>query len=165
MMRQLVRSGVVAVAIAATAVGLTVALHATAQSPGPSRAEQLIKYRQAVYTVMGGNFSPLAAMVQGKAPFDSNTFVTRAERVAFLAGLLDEAFPPESKSGAPTRAKPGIWTERAEFDRLLDDMQAKTAELAKVAKTEDLERIRPAFGAAGEACKACHDKFRTEKKP
>ena len=113
---------------------------------------------------MGGNFGPLAAMVQGKAPYEPKEFVTRAERVAFVARLLDEAFPPDSKSGAPTQAKPEIWANRAEFDRLLEDMQTKTAELARVAGSQDMEQIRPAFGAAGEACKACHDKFREKKR-
>lgn len=131
-----------------------------AQGAGPSRAEQLIKYRQAIYTVIGGNFGPMAAAVQGKAPYEPKEFATRAERVAFLARLLDEAYPEESRGGAPTKAKADIWANRAEFDRLLDDMQAKAGELAEVAKSGDMERIRPAVGATGQACKACHDKFR-----
>ncbi|MGH8286603.1 MAG: cytochrome c, partial [Steroidobacteraceae bacterium] len=53
---------------------------------------------------------------------------------------------------------------RAEFDKLLDDMQAKTAVLAKIAVSGDEAKIKRVFNDTGQACKACHDKFR-EKAP
>ena len=150
----------VSAAFVAGAFVLAGALVETVRAQEPTRAERLIQYRQAVYRVMGGNFGPLAAMVQGKAPYEPDEFIVRAERVAYLAKMLNEAFPEDSQSGAPTKARKEIWTNRAEFDRLLKDMQEKTARLAQVATTRDMEQIRPALGQAGNACKACHDKFR-----
>jgi cytochrome c556 len=142
----------------------SLAYEAMAQAQGPSRAEQLIKYRQALYTVLGGNFGPIAAMASGKAPFDPGQAALRAERVHFVARMLNEGFPAESVKGAPTRAKADIWANRAEFDRLLEELQQKTAELERTARTGDEAAIKRAVGATGQACKNCHDKFREEEK-
>jgi cytochrome c556 len=162
MIRTLARLTTAMILAALLAVGMSGMPRALAQTSKPSRAEQLIKYRQAVYTVLGGNFGPIAAMASGKAPFDARELALRAERVAFLARMLDEAFPPESREGAPTRAKPEIWSTRSEFDDLLDDMQRKTTELASVARDGELAKIKPVVNDLGEACKACHDKFRAK---
>jgi cytochrome c556 len=67
-----------------------------------------------------------------------------------------------SKSGAPTKAKAAIWDNKAEFDKLKKDLGEKTAALSAAAKSGNLETIKPAFGAATQACKACHDKYKED---
>jgi cytochrome c556 len=42
-------------------------------------------------------------------------------------------------------------------------MEDKAAALAGVAKEGNLDKSRAAVGELGDACKACHDKFRAEK--
>ena len=145
-------------------IGVVGASSIAADQTNNRAAAFAIKYRQSVYTVMYGNFAPLGAMVKGTAPYDAAKFTQRAERVAYLAQLAGEAFPAESQSGATTAAKPEIWTNRAEFDKLMKNWQDKTVALAKVANGGNLDAIKPAFGAVVEACKACHDKFRVEEK-
>lgn len=127
-------------------------------------AEFAIKYRKSLYFMMYGNFAPLGAVVKGAAPYDAKAFTQKADRVAFLSVMAGDAFPAESASGAPTDAKPEIWTNRAEFDKLMKNWQDKTAELAKVSRGGKLDAIKPAFIAVGDACKACHDKFKVEEK-
>lgn len=135
------------------------ALPATAQN---KQAEQAIKYRQAAYTVLGTNFGIAAAMATGKMPYDAKAFQTRVDRTAYMATIVPETFGPGTDAGAPTKAKKEIWTSQAEFQKLMKDMQDKTAALAVAAKSNDLEKIKPAFGAAGQSCKACHDKFKAD---
>ena len=135
------------------------ALPATAQN---KQAEQAIKYRQAAYTVLGTNFGIAAAMATGKMPYDAKAFQTRVDRVVFMATIVPETFGPGSDAGAPTKAKKEIWTNQPEFQKLMKDMQDKTAALAVAAKSNDLEKIKPAFGAAGGSCKACHDKYKAD---
>lgn len=150
---------------AAMAAGLLVGLGGAAYSvaaDAPSMGDLQVKYRQAMYTVMAGNFAPLGAMAAGKAPFDAKEAQKRADRVAFVSNMLNEGFPPGSDKGKGTRAKPEIWTNRAEFDRLMQDLQKQTAALAAAAKTGDEAKFKPAAAAAGKACKTCHDKFKTE---
>ena len=141
--------------------GLTAAL---AQEKPPSKAEQAIKYRQSVYKVILWNFGPVAAMAQGKIPYDAAEFARRAERVATMAPMLLEGYPEgtASEPGIKTRARPEIWENKAEFEKLMHDMENKTAALATVAREGDFDKSKAAFGDAAGACKACHEKFRTD---
>jgi cytochrome c556 len=141
--------------------GLTAAL---AQEKPPSKAEQAIKYRQSVYKVILWNFGPVAAMAQGKIPYDAAEFARRAERVATMAPMLLGGYPEgtASEPGIKTRARPEIWENKAEFEKLMHDMENKTAALATVAREGDFDKSKAAFGDAAAACKACHEKFRTD---
>lgn len=167
------RAGGVAAAAALCCLGLLGASTAAFAQGAANNADSsaankaavfAIKYRQALYTTMFGNFAPLAAMVKGTAPYDPSAFTVKAERVAFLSRMASDAFPVESRSGAPTEAKPEIWNNRAEFDRLMKNWQEKTAALAAVSRDGKLETIKPALIATADACKACHDKFRNMPK-
>ena len=142
---------------------------ASAQTPpatglaATSPAKQAIDARRAAYLLIGNNFRPIGDVLQGRASYDAAEIRKRAGRVAFLATLVGENFPDASNAGLPaTRAKAGIWSDRAEFDRLLVEFQKHTQALQAVAATED--GASPAFKAAasvvGQDCKGCHDKFR-----
>jgi cytochrome c556 len=157
------RAGLMLGAVAIAAVIAAAGVRAYAAEQGPSPAEQQIKYRKALYVVMAGNFRQAYAMANGKLPYDAAALVRRAERVAFIAAILPEAFPPGSGSGAPTRAKPEIWSGRADFDDRMQELSDKVAALVVAAKSGDLKQIQPAVDAVGLACKNCHDKYRTEE--
>lgn len=128
----------------------------------PSKAEQALKYRKSVYQVIAWNFGPLSAMAQGKTPYDAKEFAMRAERVAAVAPMLLEAYPAESKGVAQSRLKPEMWDNRADFDAKLRDLIDRSAALAAAAKTGDFARSKAAFFETGNACKACHDKYRSD---
>ena len=151
--RAMITSAFVAV-IAVAALGV-----AEAQQ---NRAAQQIKYRQAAYTVLGTQFGIMGAMAQGRAPWDAKAFATAAERAAFIATVTPDTFPAGSESGAPTKAKPEIWRNEAEFGRMMNDLQAKTAALATAAKGGNADAAKAALGAAGQTCKACHDKYKLD---
>ncbi|MCE2873225.1 MAG: cytochrome c [Xanthomonadales bacterium] len=151
--RAMITSAVVAV-IAVAALGV-----AEAQQ---NRAAQQIKYRQAAYTILGTQFGIMGAMAQGRAPWDAKAFATAAERAAFIATVTPDTFPAGSESGAPTKAKPEIWRNEAEFGRMINDLQAKTAALATAAKGGNADAAKAALGAAGQTCKACHDKYKLD---
>ena len=156
------QSGIAAVAAAgalAVAIGAVLTSNDALAQSGPT-AEQAIKYRQGVYKAILWNFGPMAAVVQGKAPYDAQEFTRRAERVAQLAPMLIEGYPPGSDTGATTRAKPAIWQNMAEFRELMSTMEGKASDLAAAARTGDEAKAKAAFGQLGSACKACHDKYR-----
>jgi cytochrome c556 len=143
-------------------VTVSVVAAGTVQAQGSKEAEQAIAYRKAAYTVLYNNFGPLGAMASGKMPYDAKLFQSRAERVAFMATITPDVFPSVSKSGAPTKAKPEIWDNQAEFTKLMKDLTDKTAALAVASKSGNLDTIKPAFGAAAQTCKACHDKYKAD---
>jgi len=129
----------------------------------PTPAELAIGYRQALYTVLDGNFEYLGGVVKGRVPFKSDEVVKRAERLAYLATMIGDAFPEVSKSGH-TDAKPEIWTHRAEFDKkvlaLVTESAALVTELKK--DSSNSAAFKKAFGAVGQACKSCHDDYKKE---
>jgi cytochrome c556 len=157
-----VRRTVLGVAVAVATAFAGYSLEGLAQERPQTKEEQAIKYRQSVYKVILWNFGPMAGMAQGKIPYDAADFAKRAERVATMAPMLLEGYPRGSGSGAPTRAKAEIWDNFDEFTRLMHDMENKAAALADVAKEGSLEKSRAAVGELGDACKACHDKYRAK---
>lgn len=138
--------------------GIVTALPAAAQFQKP---EDAIKYRKAVFTVMGTSFGRIGAMVNGKAPFDAAAAASNAEIATMMSKLPYAAFGPGTDSG-DTRAKPNIWTDNAKFTAAATKMQDEMAKLNVAAKTGNLDQIKAAFGPVGGACKACHDDFRKE---
>ncbi len=134
----------------------------SSQAAEQTKGEAEVDYRQSLYTVIGGNYHPLGAMAAGKMPFNAADAKLRAERVAFLTPMLKEAFPADSNGVGHTAAKPEIWTNRAEFDKLLQSLIDRSAALAAAANGGDEGKIKAAIEDTGKACKACHDKFRVK---
>jgi cytochrome c556 len=147
---------VVAIVLSSIVVGSTEAQNR------PSKGEQALKYRKAVYQTLAWNFGPLAAMAQDKIPFDAHEFALRAERVAFLAPLLEETYGPETRNVGGSKLKPEMWNQRADFDQRLQAMIDRTGELVTAAKTGDAVQSKTAFVATANACKGCHDKYRAD---
>jgi cytochrome c556 len=130
---------------------------------GPTPAERAIEYRQAVYKIVAGNFGPLSQVAQGKAEFKGETATRQAARLAQIATFAGDAFPEISKEGK-TRALPAIWSNRREFDQILQDFTSHTRTLAEVVENSSSagEELKAAVAAVGNDCKACHEKFRSK---
>jgi len=132
-----------------------------AQGAQPTPAERAIEYRQAVFKVVGGNFGPLAQSAQGKLELPAPAARKYAQRLASIADFTRDAFPEISRDGK-TRAKAEIWSDRIEFDKLLNELNDKSRALAAVTARADAkpEEFKAAVGAVGNTCKNCHEKFR-----
>lgn len=137
-------------------------LGATAAATAAVKPETAIAYRQAGYTMLGWNFGPMAQMVRGKTPWDAAEFARRAERVASIAPQLLEGFPEGSDSGATTEAKAEIWKNMDDFKLKMDDLVKQSKLLADVAKSGDEAKMKDQFKQTAGACKACHEKYRSE---
>ena len=142
---------------AAVSVATLLSLPAAAQFAKP---EDAIKYRQGALFVMGQHFARLGAMANGRIPFDAKAAQDNADVVASLASLPWAGFGPGTDKGAPTKAKPGVWTESAKFSEHADKLQAEAVKLAAAARTGSLDNLKTAFGPAANSCKACHDAYR-----
>jgi cytochrome c556 len=145
------------------AAALAVTAQADAPAAPPTPAKQAIDARKAVFTLIGSNFRPVGEVLQGKTAYDAEDARKRATRLQFLAGLLDDAFPDISSSG-DTRARPEIWSNRAEFDQKLKEFQAHSATLLQVASRDksSADDFKAAAGAVGQDCKGCHESYRTK---
>jgi len=149
---RLVVSAVLITAVAAAA-------HAQGQ---PSKAEQALKYRKAVYQAIAWNFGPMSAMAQGKVPYEAKEFEMRAQRVAALAPMLSESYSPDTQSVTGSKAKAELWSNRADFDAKMKSLVDRSATLASVSKGGDFEKSKAAFLDTANTCKSCHDKYKAD---
>ena len=145
------------IAVAAIA-GAGVALPAAAQFAKP---EDAIKYRKAAFTVMATHFGRVAAMANGRIPFDAKAAADNAE-IATIASKLPYAGFVEGTDKGETKAESKIWTEMDKFKGAAAKMQEEMAKLNVAAKSGNLDAIKAAVGETGKSCKACHDVYRKE---
>ena len=145
--------------VAAAIIGAGVAMPAAAQFAKP---EDAIKYRKAAMTVMGTHFGRVAAMANGRIPFDAKAAADNAEIATIASKLPFAGFIEGTDKGGETRAEPKIWTEMDKFKGAAMKMQEEMAKLNVAAKSGNLDAIKAAAGETGKSCKACHDAYRKE---
>ena len=144
--------------LASSILGLGLLTTVNAADPKP---EDVVKYRQSVYTIIGWNFKPIGAMVKGEVPFDAAAVARHAQYVELMSQAAPEGFTKGSGPDAVknTEAKPDIWTN-------MDDFRSKFAGLGEAAAGASeavkggAENVGPVVGKLGAACKACHDVYR-----
>jgi cytochrome c556 len=127
-----------------------------------AKPEDAIKYRQGSLAVMGAHFGRLAAMAQGKIPYDAKAAADNAAVVEFMSKLPWAAFGEGTDQGGNTKAKPEIWSDNAKFKDAAEKMQAEVVKLGAAAKTGKLDDLKTAVSATGGSCKNCHDNFRNK---
>ena len=144
--------------VAAGFAALFTSMPAAAQFAKP---EDAIRYRQAGMTIMATHFGRVAAMANGRVPFDAKAAADNAELATIVSKLPFAGFVEGSDKGN-TKAEPKIWTENDKFRAAAAKMQDEMAKLNAAAKTGNVDTIKAAVGPVGQACKACHDNFRKE---
>jgi cytochrome c556 len=86
-----------------------------------------------------------------------------AGQIAKLSRQASHWFPqgtgPET---GKTGAKPEIWKDPKDFTTKLATFQRSAQALNAAAAGNDVNAMKGRFGAMGDACTACHDKFRSE---
>jgi cytochrome c556 len=143
------------------AAGLATLLASTPAAAQFAKPEDAIKYRKAAFTVMGTHFGRVAAMANGRIPFDAKAAADNAELATMMSKLPYAGFGEGTDKG-DTRAEPKIWTEMDKFRAAAAKMQEEMVKLNVAAKTGNIDTIKAAVGATGQACKACHDSYRKE---
>jgi cytochrome c556 len=143
------------------AAGLVALLASTPAAAQFAKPEDAIKYRKAAFTVMATHFGRVAAMANGRIPFDSKAAADNAE-IATIASKLPYAGFVEGTDKGETKAEPKIWTEMDKFKGAAAKMQEEMAKLNVAAKSGNIDTIKAAVGETGKSCKACHDVYRKE---
>lgn len=148
----------IAASLVLAAAAITLSAPVQAQFAKP---EDGIKYRKAALTVMATHFGRVAAMANGRMPFDAVAIASNAAIAESMSKLPFHGFVDLSDKGE-TKARPEIWTDRAKFNAAGEKMQSEMGKLAVVAKGGNIDAIKAQAGTTGGTCKACHDDFRKE---
>ena len=145
-----------------SAIIIFMAVAATAVSAKFNKAEDAIRYRQAVMTLIGAHFGSMGQVVKGEQPYNQPSFAKDATVLEMLAKMPWEAFMyPESDRGK-TKLKSKALKNKDNFMQAAQKLEEGTAKLAADAKTGDLDAIKAQFGATAKACKDCHSEFKSK---
>jgi len=135
---------------------------AVAISVAAMTATEAIKERHEAMEGVRDNMMILGAMVKKAQPFDAQVVHDSAAKIAENFSRAADLFPEGSDTGdVKTWAKPEIWTDRANFDKLLDAAHQAAVDLQSV---ENADELPAALGKLGNDCKSCHDVYRLPKK-
>jgi len=137
-------------------------LAASAQAQQAPKPEQLIKWRQSAYQVIGWNTGRVKANVDGS--YNKDDVVRAANTIAAVAnsGLpsLFAAGTDAGKGWHDTSAKPTLFSNAAGFATAHAAFVKEANELAQVAQNGDVAAVKAQLAALQKTCKACHDDYR-----
>lgn len=152
-------STLLAATVAVSALAASVAAVAQ-QAPKP---EQLVKWRQSAYQVIGWNTGRIKANLDGT--YNKEEVVKAANTIAAVANSgLGALFAPgteTAKGWHETRAKPELFTDK-KAGEIAGNLAKESTELAHVAANGDAAAVKAQFGKVTATCKACHDDFRAK---
>ncbi len=151
MMSKLATAGIVV-------LGLTVAQGALAQA----KPEVLVKQRQAAMTLQGKYFGPMAAMAQGKIPYNAAVVQRNAGFLDNLSRMAWDGFDASTR-GEKSRALPAIFDNSAGFKQAATRLENEAAKLVAVSKSGDEAAVKAQIGAVGKTCGGCHDDYRQKQ--
>jgi cytochrome c556 len=149
------RSGLAAVV--ALALGLAAGAVFAQQKP-----EVLVKQRQAVMTLQGKYFGPMAAMAQGKVPFNADVVKRNSAFLDNLSRMAWDGFDPSTKD-VKSAALPAIYEQQPKFREAYARLENETHKLWEVAQRGDEAATKAQIGAVGKACGGCHESFREKR--
>jgi cytochrome c556 len=151
------------------AANVGVMVLANAQSPQPpappSPTKIAVENRKAAYTIIGNSFRWFGGVAKGAATYDEGEATKRAARILFLSGIIEESFPEGSNVGEPdSKAKPDVWSNRADFDKKLKDFQAHAQALVDVNAKEKgaTDAFKAVVATLASDCKGCHETYKAK---
>ena len=151
-----------AVAVALSAAGV-VAI-AVAQTPRGASVAEVITARQEGFKKLGAAFKIIHNELANSSP-DAAKIAAAAAQIKASTGVMESWFPAGSgpQSGLKTHAKPEIWTDvsgfaatRAAYIRQAEKSARQLADPREQAAWKDSST------ALGQACKDCHDSYRVK---
>jgi len=149
------RSGLAAVV--ALALGLSAGAAFAQQKP-----ELMVKQRQAVMTLQGKYFGPLAGMAQGKVPYNAEVVKRNSAFLDNLSRMAWDGFDPSTKD-VKSAALPVVYEQQAKFKENAARLENEAHKLYQVAQNGDEAAVKAQIGAVGKACGACHNDFRQKQ--
>jgi cytochrome c556 len=142
--------------LGAIAVALVAAVSVTAMT-----ATEVIKERQEAMEQVRNGMMALGAIAKKQEPFDAAVVQANAVKIADNLELAAKLFPEGTDQGeVETWAKAEIWSDRGQFDELMQSAHQAAVDLQSVTEAD---AFPAALGTLGNGCKSCHDLYRLPK--
>jgi cytochrome c556 len=126
---------------------------ACAQTPA-----KIVEDRQDAMDKMWPDFyRDIARTVRSGTP-DLTLVANKAAQAGEHLKKVEQLFPPGTgRDVVPaTRAKPEVWTERADFEAALKALADATKTIGDDAKSGDADKVKTDWTSVAKACGACH---------
>ena len=146
----------------AIAILVILAVAATAVYAKFNKAQDAIRYRQAVMALIGQHFGTMGQVVKGKQPYNQTSFAEEAVVVEMLSKMPWDAFMYPKSDRGKTKLKSKALKNKDDFMQAAQMFVNETAKLAADAKSGNLSVIKAQFGATAKTCKNCHDGFKSK---
>ena len=149
------RSGLAAVV--ALALSLVAGVAFAQQKP-----EVMVKQRQAAMTLQGKYFGPMAAMAQGKAPYNADIVRRNSAFLDNLSRMAWDGFDPSTKD-VKSATLPAAYEQQAKFREAASRLENEANRLYQVAQSGSEDAVKAQIGAVGKTCGGCHNDFRQKQ--
>lgn len=118
--------------------------------------------RQAVFKLIARSNRPLGETLRGSREFDLDALVKGSQRVAMLAGMIEEMFAADTRdhTSLQTRASTLIWTGKDNFLDIAANLEEGANRAVEILQTQGEDGLRQAADAITRNCSACHDTYR-----
>jgi cytochrome c556 len=146
------RIGIVGFAAALALLGTAAVSASETKAVGAPDAATAIADRQAGMKKMGGFLQSARGVLQGGG--DVKPLAAGADEVAAFAKAIPGLFPEGSLEGS--KAKPEVWTNKADFDAKAEALADAAAKFSAAASAGDTAAAGAAMGEVGGACRGCH---------
>ena len=146
-----------------TAVVVALALGVAAGAVfAQQKPEVMVKQRQSVMTLQGKYFGPMAAMAQGKAPYNADVIKRNSAYLDNLSRMAWDGFDASTKD-TKSAALPAIYEQTDKFKEAASRLENEAHKLYQVAQGGDEAAVKTQIGAVGKACGGCHNDFRQKQ--
>ncbi len=143
-------------------LAMAVLLSACSDSVKDTHPQQLVSKRQAIFKKFTKTLEPMGLVARERQDYLKADFMASAQALQELASQPWTYFTADGNY-PPTRAKPAVWSQAAEFKQAQDSFLANVNKLVAVSGSADLPAIRASVDAVEKSCKSCHDQFRSER--
>ena len=155
----------------ATVLGITIAIAfgAAGQALAVDEPANVVKYRQAIMSAIGGHMGALSAMAKGEISYTDEA-QAHAQAIHQMSQTVDRLWPEGTGQGelqgVETRALPDIWHRGDEFQEAITRLQDESQKLVQLTEGGEFEQAAFAQQVASlgrNACGDCHEPFRAEQ--
>jgi cytochrome c556 len=144
--------------VSALALAAILLISAGQPSFAESTPAEIVKARQDAMKTMWPDFYKAMAQTIRSGNPDLALVAAKAAPASEHVKKASQLFPPGTgRDVVPaTRAKPEVWTQRAEFEGALTTLINATNAIGEAAKSGDAEKVKADWAAVAKACGACH---------
>jgi cytochrome c556 len=122
-----------------------------------------VELRRSLFQVMARTVEPLIKMVRSGQAFDPAITGTSAIRLQQLAPMIREMFEHDTRGFVlPTQALDRIWTDKPNFNAVVDELSDAADGLATASRANDLSAAALSMRRVFESCEGCHEDYRRD---